>query len=347
MDIEDSGVGAQLRETASRLFTAVVSTQSLAAAEAGEWPTAIWQQASDAGLPAVLIPEESGGFGVPVTDALSILVTAGAHAVPLPLAEAMLAGWLLARAGFDVPVGVLGIADGTAAGLERAPSGCRLRGRLEDVAWGRRLDAVAVLVSEGVALLRAGQWTVEPGVNLAQEPRDVLVVDQEVEVRPAPARFGTAQLRAAGAVTRSLMIAGALQRVSDLTAQYAQERIQFGRPIGKFQAIQQNLAVLAGQAAAAAAAADIGADALADGLSLPAVAVAKSRTGEAAGIGSAVAHQVHGAIGFTYEHRLHFYTKRLLAWRNEYGTETSWNRLLGREIARAGADGLWPALTGL
>ena len=105
--------------------------------------------------------------------------------------------------------------------------------------------------------------------------------------------------------------------------------------------------MLAGQAAAAAAAADLGAEAMAGEMDLPTIAVAKCLTGEAAGLDVAIAHQVHGAIGFTYEHRLHFYTKRLLGWRNEYGTETSWSRILGRTIVAGGPDALWPTLSRL
>jgi alkylation response protein AidB-like acyl-CoA dehydrogenase len=78
---------------------------------------------------------------------------------------------------------------------------------------------------------------------------------------------------------------------------------------------------------------------------LPNVAIAKARAGEAAGIGAAIAHQVHGAIGFTLEHDLQFFTKRLCAWRDEFGNEAEWNLQYGNRIAALGPDGLWPAIT--
>lgn len=109
--------------------------------------------------------------------------------------------------------------------------------------------------------------------------------------------------------------------------------------------MQQNLAIMAGQTAAATAAADLGAEAFADNLRLLVIAAAKSRAGEAAGIACAHAHQIHGAIGLTYEHSLHFFTKRLWSWRDEFGHETEWNRLLGRHMMRAGADHLWAELS--
>jgi acyl-CoA dehydrogenase len=141
---------------------------------------------------------------------------------------------------------------------------------------------------------------------------------------------------------RSLAIAGALETLLAMCVDYAQTRVQFGRPIGKFQAIQQNLAILAGQAVAAGAAADIAAEAFTRGLPLAEIAAAKIRAGEAATIAAGIAHQIHGAIGFTQEHSLHFFTKRLWSWRDEFGNEAEWGLALGRLAASAGADRLWP-----
>ena len=75
------------------------------------------------------------------------------------------------------------------------------------------------------------------------------------------------------------------------------------------------------------------------------IAVAKARTGEAAGIGAKIAHASHGAIGFTYEHALHFATRRLWSWRSEFGAESVWNDRLGQQAMDRGADCLWSDLT--
>ena len=144
---------------------------------------------------------------------------------------------------------------------------------------------------------------------------------------------------------RTQQIEGELTRLTEMTTQYAQDRVQFGRPIGKFQAVQQNLAMLAGQTAAAVAAADVAAEAVSDTLAVLPIAAGKSRAGEAAGIGAAIAHQVHGAIGFTFEHDLHFLTRRLWSWRDEFGKDFAWNRLLGRHMAKAGANSIWAEIT--
>jgi alkylation response protein AidB-like acyl-CoA dehydrogenase len=145
-------------------------------------------------------------------------------------------------------------------------------------------------------------------------------------------------------------MAGALEHILDQSVQWSLDRVQFGRPIAKFQAIQHNLAMLAGEVAAAGAAADAAAEAIArHGVggerAAAAVAIAKLRVGEAAGTGAAIAHQVHGAMGFTYEHSLHQATRRLWAWREEFGNETHWAVQLGHMVAERGADALWPFIT--
>ena len=152
-----------------------------------------------------------------------------------------------------------------------------------------------------------------------------------------------------GATVRSVQAAGALETILSLSVRYANERVAFERPIGKFQAVQQNLARLAGETAAALAAAGSAADTIAqtpafDDTVLLEAASAKIRSGEAAAEGSAIAHQVHGAIGFTNEHVLHRFTLRLLSWRDDFGSESYWAAALGELIARRGANQFWPML---
>jgi alkylation response protein AidB-like acyl-CoA dehydrogenase len=351
-------IGAQrvsddlLLDTAGRLCADHVTPQLLAAAERGDFPAVAWAAIEAAALHRALVPEASGGFGVPVIDALAMLRVAGQHALPLPLAETMLAGMLLAGAGLEVPEGPLTLTTDAALTLRREGSGWQLTGRAAAVAWARDAAAIAVLAEHDgqmfVALLRNGSWQSTPGANVAREPRDTIGVNTSLPAAAvAPTDIGRLQVRAVGAAMRAIMIAGVLDAITGMTVQYAQDRVQFGRSIGKFQAIQHNLAILASQTAAAGAAADMAAEAVADGVRIPAIAAAKVRAGEAASIAAGLAHQIHGAIGFTYEHRLHFFTKRLWAWRDEYGGEAEWSLLLGRHMAAAGADRLWPEITAI
>jgi acyl-CoA dehydrogenase len=189
----------------------------------------------------------------------------------------------------------------------------------------------------------------QPFRNLANEPRDTLLLDgvavPQEAVRPAPPACAEGFL-VFGALIRALQMVGAMERCLDYALAYAMERQQFGRPIGKFQAVQHMLADAAGQYAAAAAAAELAAEAYGNADLAFAAAVAKARVGEAVGKVAEVCHQVHGAIGFTQEHPLHFATRRLWSWRDEFGHETYWQERVGRMVCGAGGEALWPMLVG-
>ena len=343
-----------LTDSAERLFAAHSDKATLKAAEDGTWPQALWDAVEAAGFCAAMLPEDAGGFGATVQEAMGLLRVAAAHAAPIPLAETMLAGWLLARAGLPVPAGPLTLAPvrrGDRVTACEAGAGWHISGTVRRVPWARQ--AAVVILANGpqgavVATLSKDAFSAAPGENLAGEPRDALTLDTNVAADAlalAPPGFGIAELRAAGAAARTNQIAGALGRALSVTVEYVQTRVQFGRPIAKFQAIQQNLAVFAGQSAAALAAADMAADALAGDLSPMVIGAAKARAGEAASIAAGLAHQAHGAIGFTQEYPLHYLTRRLWSWRDEFGNEGEWYKVVGQAAVAAGADGLWPAIT--
>ncbi|MBX7483441.1 acyl-CoA dehydrogenase family protein [Qipengyuania qiaonensis] len=147
------------------------------------------------------------------------------------------------------------------------------------------------------------------------------------------------------AFARTCQIAGALDAALALSVAYANERQQFGRPLGKFQAVQQSLAGFACEAAAANCAAMGAAQALDRGDAGFEIAAAKLRANRAVEVGTTVAHQVHGAIGFTQEYALHHLTRRLWQWRSEYGNDAYWSRRLGEHVIEDGADAFWPNLT--
>jgi len=346
----------ELTDGAERLFANEAGASVLRAADAGQWPADLWDRVAAAGFTSALLPEEAGGFGVTVPEAMALVRVAAGRAAPIPLGETMLAAWLLARAGLPVPEGPLTLAPvraGETFELTRlADGGWHVAGKATRIPWARQAAAIAVLAkgAQGiyVACLTAGAFSIAEAANLAGEPRDTITIDAVLEadaVAPAPDGFTQDQLRAAGAVLRTNQIAGAIAQALTLTVGYVQTRVQFGRPIGKFQAIQQNLAILAGQSAAAIAAAEMAAEALASGLNPVVVGAAKARAGEAASIAAGIAHQAHGAIGFTQEYALHHLTRRLWSWRDEFGNEAEWQKVVGQAAFKAGADGLWAMIT--
>lgn len=343
-----------LVEQVSRLFGDKCTARELAEAERGVWQASMWSAISEFGLTAVLVDQERGGFGVPPATAFEVIRLCGQFALPLPLPETMLANRLLGLGGLPLYTAPATFVAESGLELTRSRNGWRLRGTAQRVPWGRTANIVAIVEFDGQALvLNVGREGVQaaPGENIAKEPRDTLSFDAELgaqAVAPVSDETGVAEVRAWGAAMRSGQIAGALERIAEITVAYTLERSQFGRQIGKFQAVQQNMAVLAQQTAAARAAADIAAETFVrQPLDVQAIAAAKVRAGEAAGICAGIAHQVHGAMGFAQEYRLHYLTRRLWSWREEYGNEAVWSSWLGRQFASSGADRLWAQITAI
>jgi acyl-CoA dehydrogenase len=352
----DAGIGMSdstdniIVDTATRIFQDLCEPATVNDAEKGVWPKALWDALEESGLTVAWVPDDLGGAGAAMADGFAVLRAAGRFAAPVPLAETLMAGWLLTRAGIAVPGGPMTIAPVHADGhITLSPDG-RLNGRARRVPSARDARHIAVLAHRDgeavVALVAASGLAVSRAESLAGEPRDDVSFDGVVPAAVRPAAADEDMLQCFGAAVRLQQMAGALEKILEQSVQYALDRSQFGRPIAKFQAVQHNLATLAGEVAAAGAAADLAAEACAgEEIGTAEVAIAKVRGGEAAGTGAAIAHQVHGAMGFTYEHSLHHSTRRLWAWREEFGNEAVWAARLGRMVAARGADQLWPFIT--
>lgn len=312
------------------------------------YDAALWSLLASSGLTTVGLPESAGGSGGSLAAAVVVARAAGAHAVRVPVADsALVAGALLAATGLPLPAGPVVTGDGL---LEAG--GGRVRGRLTRVPYARDAAGVVALCPDGtVAALDPADVEVVPGHNLAGEPRDDVVVDAAAGVAGSVDPALAQEIRLRGALARSAQIAGALGRVQRMVVAYAQQREQFGRPIAAFQAVQQQVAVLVGEASAADAAVSGAVTAWEAhgpraGRTAFAVAAAKVRTAQAAGLAAAVAHQVHGAIGMTQEHALHVWTTRLWSWREEWGGEAAWSEALAAAAVSAGSTGLWPLVQG-
>jgi len=344
-----SDVRTMLADTAARLHADLVTPDVLERAEDGGFPDALWAAFEENGLTRVLVPEADGGVGGSWEEAFVLLHAAGRWAAPVPLAETIVAAWLLTRAGLEAPTGVLTIAparSGESLRLMRRDAHVTVDGELTGIPWGRRAEHLVALASgdDGPHLIVVPTRTAEgvAGRNIAGEPRDTLRFSGATVAGTTPSDVDP---RFYGALARAVQLAGGTARLLELSVTYAGERNQFGRPIAGFQAIQHLLAVLAEQAAAAGMAAETACRAADRGDAAFEIAVAKLRAGEAAAAAAAIAHEVHGAIGFTHEHALHFTTRRLWSWRAEFGAESHWARALGRDALARGADALWPSIT--
>jgi acyl-CoA dehydrogenase len=340
-------------EAAARIFADLADPQTVNQAKNGAWRAPLWQALSEAGLPLAWVPEGLGGSGASVSDGFAILGVAGRFAIAVPLAETLLAGWLLARGGLQAPSGAMTVAPARPADRIVLNNDGTLSGRAGGVPFASEAEHIAVLAESGdgamIALVSAKDCRLGDGQNLAGDAANSLSFERvkPLASAPAPAGLDRTSLMLMGATVRSVETSGALEAILSLSVAYANERVAFERPIGKFQAVQQNLARLAGEVAAALAVSGSAADTLSqagdfdDAVFLEA-ASAKIRCAEAASEGASIAHQVFGAIGFTQEHILHRFTLRMLAWRDDFGNESYWAAELGRHVARRGADEFWP-----
>lgn len=170
---------------------------------------------------------------------------------------------------------------------------------------------------------------------------DIVPLWMALGSRAAPIEIGEAMIDRADlamddaanahAVVLAAVIAGAADRVLGMTVDYAGQRVQFGKPIGRQQAVQQQLAVMAEQVVAMRLAVELAASG-AGWRSAARAAVAKTVASLYAPAIANTAHAVHGAIGISAEHDLQLYTRRLHEWRLEDGSETLWARRMGREL---------------
>jgi acyl-CoA dehydrogenase len=343
-------------ETAGRILADVADPQSANRAKDDAWKVPAWAALEAAGLTLAWVPEALGGAGAELADGFAVLREAGRSAAALPLAETLLAGWLLSKAGIASPKGTLTCGPAREGERLTVAGNGSLSGALRAIPFAKGAKHLALLAERQagglvVALLDASQAHIGDGTSIGGDPQNWVSFKaaRPSAVKDAPAGFDGQALLLMGAAARAMQMAGALEAVLELAVRYANERVAFERPIAKFQAVQHNLARLAGETAAAVAAAGSAADTIAHAAAFDEAvfleaAAAKIRVGEAAGEGAAIAHQVFGAIGFTQEHTLHRFTRRLWAWRDDFGNESAWAVKLGNLVAAKGADGLWPML---
>ena len=325
-------------ETAKRIFVDQCAKPVVDAAEAGEFPNGLWNTLEETGLTLAGIDLEAGGSGGEMADALLLVREAGAAAAPIPLAEHLISAALLAAKNITIPKGIITIA---LVSGDQDSSGS-LRGKVHQVTYSEVAQSVLWVTSQGFVLTPNIDipWSRIAGISgesWASLDLDLTPIQGEF----VPLTDAGQLARQLGAATRINLMSGAISRVLEMSVQYVSDRVQFGRPLAKFQAIQHQLAILAGEAAACQRCADavLTADNQLD------IAIGKARTGEAVTLVSDISHQVHGAIGYTLEHALNLRTRRLWQWRDEYGTERDWQIVIGKQFCKTGAESLWAEIT--
>jgi alkylation response protein AidB-like acyl-CoA dehydrogenase len=364
VDLELSDDQELFRETTARFIDArcpIPRVRELADTAVAHDP-ALLSEAGELGWFALFVPEEHGGgtvSGSAVRDAVIVAEERGRFVQPGPFVATNVVAFAIARDG-DAEQQSTYLPD-LAAGTKTASWAFTRRDGVPEVGAlsatrtsdGHVIDGVAGLVPEGpsadIFLVSAAdgdgvtQFVVDadaPGVTVTRlEGLDLTRRFAEVRFEgvSAPARsvLGApgqaqpsldAQLDLAAALTLAETV-GAMRQLAEITVDYAKARIAFGRPIGSFQALKHILADISFWAEVSTTGAGAAADAVADGRPTASeiVSIAKAYAGDA---GSQLAQQclqVHGGIGFTWEHDLHFYLRRLAADRVLFG-DPDWHR---------------------
>lgn len=345
-----SDIAREIHETATRLFRDLCSAETVNAAEAGVWSDALWRAVEEAGLCDV------PGMG-DWQDASATLRAAGYASAPLPLADTMLARELLAAVRIEAPEGPLSFANAEGLKATKSDDVWSLSGTVVAVPFASVTGHIVLAVPQEdatlVVILPVDKAQLVNRQSIAGEWLDDVTFDA-VDVPSSSAAVGEGGLadeyRALGALTRAALITGAAEKALELAIQYSTERVQFGRPISAFQAIAFMISQITEEVAASSAMVE--AAAVSGGKAQARhtmIAAAKIRTGEAATTIARMSHQIFGAMGVTMEHTLHHSTRRLWAWREEFGGEQYWAFQLGQSmsggIAQEGS--LWRTMTAL
>lgn len=305
-----------IADTADRLMAEIVTPAAVRGLKDRASAAPVWASLAESGFLDALVAEAQGGAGLSAAETLPVLLATGRHALPLPLAATMAARAAIAAAGEAIPEGIISI-----AASARSDDGALLA----QVPAGEFADMVLVPDGDGAILLSADAASLETtgeGTFCRMRWRGA----------NGPRLSGFDALLA-GARIEAAEMAGAMQAMFATTLRYANDRSQFGKPIGKFQAVQQQLAVMTELVHGARAAANLAACAP---TGMEAVAAAKVTVGEAAAEVVAIAHAVHGAIGMTEELDLHLLSDRLRRGRLRYGSERYWGERLGTAVLGSG-----------
>ena len=294
------------------------------AIEAGGSPLKLWQALQGAGFLELLASEDAGGAGLPLADLFPILCSFGRYTVPVPVAQTIVARALLGSQ-FAMPSGMITLG----AALRREAGGaivCSFTpyGMLADFVLAQDGDALLLLHCAAAQREASG---VHGSLTATLRWSDARVATHVPGAGPLLPTFAAA--------SHAAVLSGAMTRVFEMTLKHCNDRIQFGKTLGKFQAVQHQLSVMAEHVAAASMAAEAAFHTDAAAPSLLAAAMAKSRTSEAAVLVASIAHALHGAIGIAEEYDLQLLTRRLHEWRMAHGSEAHWNVLIGQRVLSA------------
>lgn len=319
-----------LIEVVEKMLKDHVDKEAVDVLEKGEWGEALWTLLQENGMIDIAVPEAQGGAGGDKADLFAVYDLIGKYAAPIPFIEHTLANVLLNEVGEQAQqtLTTYAIIDVWKNVLPLVP-------------WARYAQQVVVVTPKKLSVWPLADAHIEQSTNLASEPRDTVTFETTaptVEIALSDAQYE--QLITMATIATVVKSAGAIDKAVDLTVRFSKEREQFGRPIHRFQMVQQHLAQIAGEQAIVRAAVEN----LLFSFNPQEAGYARLRLEDAIRIVAASAHQVHAAIGVTDEHSLNHYTRRLWAWRDEAVKASYWKEALVEKLLASHTD-IWTTLT--
>ena len=340
-------------DMSTRIFQDLCDPQTINSAQNDAWKEPLWSALEEAGLTAGFVSEELGGAGIEISDAFEILRVAGKFAVPTPLAETMLAGWLLSQGEIGFPGGRSLRRPSEKKDRLSIDNNNTLTGTARSVPFAREADSLQVARRGDevvIALVDAASCQIANGLSLADDAKDEVTLDGVVasEVGRAPDEFNEDALFMMGALRGRARWRARLKPCWRFPLPIRKTGSRSSGRSRNFKRYNTTLRDLPGKLPRRSAQRvrrrmHCNVQVRLTRMYFE-IASAKIRVGEAAGEGAGIAHQVHGAIGFTMEHILHRYSRRVWSWRDEFGSESIWAVRLGEAVAAKGSDALWATL---
>jgi alkylation response protein AidB-like acyl-CoA dehydrogenase len=276
------------------------------------WDPAVWSQLAEMGVLGLLAPESAGGLGLNEIALALILEEIGRAALPGPVVEhaavaiPALTGteWSSAAAAGEIVI----------TAMDRIA-----RNSAPRASYGADADLVLAVVDGAVCAVRRADLTVLGAPTSVDHSRRFAVITFE-RATPLPG-VDAAVFQARGAAATAAVLCGLSAHLIETTADYVKERHQFGVPVGSFQAVKHHLAdaLIALEHARPAVYCAAWSISTAQPTLVRDASFAKAYANEAAGIAARVALQCHGAIGYTFEHDLHLWLKRVWSLQRAWG----------------------------
>ncbi|MER2106460.1 MAG: acyl-CoA dehydrogenase family protein [Solibacillus sp.] len=294
-----------LVDVVDKLLKNYVAKETVDLLEDGKWAETLWEKLLEQELEKVVWQ----GNGGDMEDLLTLYERMGYYAAPIPFVEQTLANIFLESIDVAPFSELVTFAFDEQLVIENGT----VSGTIPLVRWGRAATSIVIIQRGQMVIVSSEDAEVISSTNIAAEPRDTVILRAaHATCHPITAQQFS-HYESLYCATLLALMTGAITRAVELAIQFSKERQQFGQPVHRFQLVQQHIAQLAGERAIATVALEN----VMVTMQERAILCARLRLDEAARIVATSAHQVHAAIGVTFEHSLHHATRRLWAWRDE------------------------------